>query len=491
MNKNELNFKTELIIPEDYYNSINSETYTINDISQIKANINDSDPLIILKGLVGLKKLYCLEKEKEEPIQIYNDINILFNILENYPEEFKIECFKCLSFIESINYQIKEAIVNEPTDKVIQIIFYILDFPKEVKMNLLLENLDYIKFLTKNKNFVDILGVNKIYTKIKYLVEKEYPQDTNIIQLFLEILLNLVITDEQIIKDEQIFLDLIPLLNDFINKFESVQNILHHSLKIIFQITNNSGNNQDNSDMDDKILNKLIEIKLYQKLIDKIDKFDKNEKDIIYCCLRIIGNFAAMDNSYYTDIIIEYKFLDILKKLILKNQSFEIRREATWILSNIAAGTNQQLTKLYEKNFQNILFDIILNEEESKIKINCLWCLYNFSNINNPEYLDILVEKGFIDIIIKRFKIDKGDTLCCSLEALNKILSDGKKKDPAHFNIINAKVNELNILNELKGLLKEFQEGIIKDKITPILNTYFDIVDIDEFLNHDEQVNGD
>ena len=483
MNKNELNFKTEIVIPEDYYNSINSETYTINDISQIEANINNSDPLIILKGLVGLKKLYCLEKEKEEPIQIYNNINILFNILENYPEEFKIECFRCLSSIEWINYKIKKAIINEPTDKIIQIIFYILDFPKEVKMSLLLENLDYLKYLVNNKIFVDKLGVNNIYKKIKNLVEKEYPEDKDIIESFLKILWNLYITNEQKLKDEQIILDLIPLLNNFLNKFESNQNILHNSLDIIFQITNNNNNNDDNTEIYDKIMNKLIEIKLHQKLIDKIDKFDTKEKDIIYCCLRIIGNYAAMENSYYTDVILENNFLDKLKKFIRKNQSFEIRKEATWILSNIAAGTNQQLTKLYENNFPYILFDIILNEEESIIKKNCIWSLYNFSNINNPEYLDILVEKGLIDIIIKRLKIEKGDTLCLSLEALNKILMDGKNKDPASFNIIQEKIGELNILNELKELLKQFQEEIIQEKITVILNNYFGIVNIGEFLN--------
>ena len=483
MNKNELNFKTEIVIPEDYYKSINAETYAINDISQIEANINNSDPLIILKGLVGLKKLYCLEKEKEEPIQIYNNINILFNILENYPEEFKIECFRCLSSIEWINYKIKKAIINEPTDKIIQIIFYILDFPKEVKMSLLLENLDYLKYLVNNKIFVDKLGVNNIYNKIKNLVEKEYPEDKDIIESFLKILWNLYITNEQKLKDEQIILDLIPLLNNFLNKFESNQNILHNSLDIIFQITNNNNNNDDNTEIYDKIMNKLIEIKLHQKLIDKIDKFDTKEKDIIYCCLRIIGNYAAMENSYYTDVILENNFLDKLKKFIRKNQSFEIRKEATWILSNIAAGTNQQLTKLYENNFPYILFDIILNEEESIIKKNCIWSLYNFSNINNPEYLDILVEKGLIDIIIKRLKIEKGDTLCLSLEALNKILMDGKNKDPASFNIIQEKIGELNILNELKELLKQFQEEIIQEKITVILNNYFGIVNIGEFLN--------
>ena len=331
--------------------------------------------------------------------------------------------------------------------------------------------------------------MKNIYKKLKNLIEKEYPNETNIIELSLEILLNLIITDEEIVNDKQIILDLIRLVNDIINKFESIQKVLYNSLRILFQITNNNTENEENKEIYLKIMNKMIELNLLLKLIDKIDKFDINEKNIIHCCLRIIGNFVAIDDGFYTDKVIEYNFLDKLKKFIQNNQQFENRKEATWILSNIAAGTNQQLLKLYENNFQYILFDIISNEEESKIKNNCLWSLYNFSNINNSEYLDILVEKGFIDIIIERFKIDGGDTLCCSLEALGKILNDGEKKDPANFNIIQTKVNELNVLNELKVLLKKFPVGMIKDKIVYILNNNFDIEDINQFLNDNSQQN--
>ena len=46
-----------------------------------------------------------------------------------------------------------------------------------------------------------------------------------------------------------------------------------------------------------------------------------------------------------------------------------------------------------------------------------------------------------IDIIMKRLNTDTGDILCCSLEALYKILCEGKKKDPAFFNIIETKIN--------------------------------------------------
>lgn len=37
----------------------------------------------------------------------------------------------------------------------------------------------------------------------------------------------------------------------------------------------------------------------------------------------------------------------------------------------------------------------------------------------------------------------------------------GKKKDPANYNIIENKVNELNVLNEIKNVLKQNSEEIV------------------------------
>ena len=158
-------------------------------------------------------------------------------------------------------------------------------------------------------------------------------------------------------------------------------------------------------------------------------------------------------------------------------------------MHNIAAGTSQQLIKLYENNFQDILIDIITNEEDNEIKDNCLWALYNYCNINNFEYLENIVEKGIIDIIMKRLNTDTGDILCCSLEALYKILCEGKKKDPAFFNIIETKINEYDILNDLKSLLKNNEEEMLRNKIEIILHNYYGIDDIQKFLDSNNEDN--
>ena len=276
------------------------------------------------------------------------------------------------------------------------------------------------------------------------------------------------------------------LLDDIIKKYESNKDILNFSLKIFYSITNY--NIEKKSPTTQKIMNKILEIKILQKLINKIDKLDiENDRKEILFSLRIIGNFAAMDDSFYTDKIIELNILDKLKLFIQDKYHFNIRKETAWIISNIAAGSSAQIIKLYENNYPEILIDIILNGNEDKIKDNCLWALYNFSNISNKDYLNNLVEKGFIDIIINRLKIDTGDTLCCSLEALNNILIKGKNNDPANFNIIESKVNELNILKELKNFINVNQlSEICFNKAKAILNNYFGIEDINQFLNTNE-----
>ena len=63
----------------------------------------------------------------------------------------------------------------------------------------------------------------------------------------------------------------------------------------------------------------------------------------------------------------------------------------------------------------------------------------------------------------------------------------GKKKDPANYNIIENKVNELNVLNEIKNVLKQNSEEIVSKKSKIILNDYFQIEDIDQFLKEEKE----
>ena len=54
--------------------------------------------------------------------------------------------------------------------------------------------------------------------------------------------------------------------------------------------------------------------------------------------------------------------------------------------------------------------------------------------------------------------------------------------------MIEIKVNELDILNELKNFLKNnHPKKIIKNKIITILNNYFGIEDIEQFLNDNDE----
>ena len=488
MANEEFKFKTDLIIPNNYYKECLSIDYNINDINQIITNINGSDSLKKLKGLIGLRKVMLKEEEKEEQKLLYNDANMLFDLLENYPQEFKYECLICLSCIENYNLKYEQKIKNEPNDKIIKIILHILEFSNEFNVDFLRVTLNYVNLLINNKDMIKKFETKKLYYSLKNLItNNKYSNQFDIIGTCLEILSQIFEIEEQISENVEIILELIMLLDDIIKKYESNnKDILNFSLKIFYSITNY--NIEKKSPTTQKIMNKILEIKILQKLINKIDKLDiENDRKEILFSLRIIGNFAAMDDSFYTDKIIELNILDKLKLFIQDKYHFNIRKETAWIISNIAAGSSAQIIKLYENNYPEILIDIILNGNEDKIKDNCLWALYNFSNISNKDYLNNLVEKGFIDIIINRLKIDTGDTLCCSLEALNNILIKGKNNDPANFNIIESKVNELNILKELKNFINVNQlSEICFNKAKAILNNYFGIEDINQFLNTNE-----
>ena len=113
-------------------------------------------------------------------------------------------------------------------------------------------------------------------------------------------------------------------------------------------------------------LNLLIDLNILQRIVQLIDSKDG---DIILFSLRIIGEYAMNKDSFYTQQLINLNALNQLKKTLKKEYDINIRKESSFTLSNIAAGTQEQVEKLYEEGFYPIFYDIIKNEEESPIKL--------------------------------------------------------------------------------------------------------------------------
>ena len=467
----------QIIITEECYNKYKETNYGINDFYILFKDLQNNDPLIKFKGLVGMRKLCQEEIKKEKSKKIFNVlINYLLDFIKNYPEEYQYESLILLKNIEKINLKEDEKLKIKKDCELIDIAFSVIKGAKDLKIKTLTLS-SYFSYANLLIN--DDIILKKMISKqiINYIINaiKDFMNEPIILKCCLKIctsilnnkesenweseLLNLLEDDDK--KPE----DIIKLLPNIISQYANEIKILKYCLIIIEEFTHN-GNSEN--------LNKIMQLNIMEKIIQLIDNEDG---DIIHWSLRIIGNFAMNNDSIYTQHIIDFNALDALKKTLKKEydeKNKNIRKESSFTISNIAAGTQEQLIKLYENNFYDILTEIIQNENENQIKKNCLWAIYNFSCIKNQEYLEKLVEKGFMKIIVNRFNYDQGEVLACSLEALGNILELEKKvRDPAKVNIIEKEINNLDLLNAIKNLNKNNNEDLCQQKTNYLLNTYF------------------
>ena len=83
--------------------------------------------------------------------------------------------------------------------------------------------------------------------------------------------------------------------------------------------------------------------------------------------LRILGNIVS-GNALQTQKVLDCGALPYLQKTIT-HEMRSIRRETCWIISNIAAGTQQQLEALILSNFTALICDICKNDEYNVNKV--------------------------------------------------------------------------------------------------------------------------
>ena len=451
-----------VVITDQFYKNCRENDYNLNDYVNLIKYIKGKDPLIQFKGLVGMRKLSNEEKKKNEPKKMFNVlINSLFNFIMDYSEEFQYESLICLINLEKINIKLDEKIKGKPNDELLDSILSKITNAKNVKINVLNTILKYTNIILNDNDILQKM-ISKNLIELLTNILKDFNNEPNIIKNSLKILCKLY--DTKSISNETInnSINMVPIIDDIINKYQDKIKLLIHSLNLLYELTYKGT---------EIILNKIISLNLLQKIIQFMDH---NNEDIIFYSLKIVGNFAMKEDSFFTQKIIEFNALDALKKTLSQEYKENIRIESSFTISNIAAGTQEQIIALYQNNFDALLIDIINNEEESKIKTNCLWALYNFTCIKNGQYLEDLIKKGLMSIIIGRFKKDEGDILSCSLEALDNIFKYEKLiGNPAISNVIRNEIDNLDVFNELKNLKENIVDQTGLTKLNALLINYF------------------
>merc|ERR1711879_246193 len=150
--------------------------------------------------------------------------------------------------------------------------------------------------------------------------------------------------------------------------------------------------------------------------------------------LRVIGNIVTGD-EIQTQVAISCGCLPALKHMLDHHPKKSIKREVCWTLSNITAGSQQQIQAVLNAS---IIDSLILHMKESEFDVRkeAAWAIANATSSGSPEQITTLVNKGCIPPLCELVQAPDVRVVAVSLEGLENILKNGEALKQ-HNNFVN------------------------------------------------------
>lgn len=147
--------------------------------------------------------------------------------------------------------------------------------------------------------------------------------------------------------------------------------------------------------------------------------------------LNVVGNIITGDDEQ-TDYMLS---LNILPKLNAKlnGHRMNVSKEAMWIISNITAGTVEQVQKIYDSNTINHVLNILKggtggSNDEGVVKEG-IYAVCNITDRGSEEQIDILVQRGLISILGRLLACSNAAMAVVMLESLDRIFKLSKSAE--------------------------------------------------------------
>ena len=447
--ESKISLYNSLSIPKDIYDKLSSEEIQPSDFQKIINLFHSQNKEEKLKGLIGIRKLLSIEPYP--PIQEIIDMKIvpeLINLLDNCPNEFKYEAIWCLTNIASGNpNQANTILINGGIPK----IYNLLDSDiEDIKIQTiwLIANL-----IGDSSKIRDTFIVQKIFDKILTILastnyDKYIEVCTWAISNFFRV---------KPIPNYEMSYKAFKIIARAIMIYETTNvEFIIDACFILSILTKNYK----------EFIKEILDIDLLPYIIKFLEI---NNNAIIISCLRIVGNIASEDNAIQTQKLFDLNILNKLK-FTLFNESIGIRKESVFIISNLAAGTQNQIEFLIEQNFFEILKKIV-KIDVPKVKKEAIYAIANLSLVENEKHMKKLIDEGILIFIYECMKDEDPKNIAISLEVLGNILAFAKKIGELN-NLLNE-IEKIGMVDILENL-QVHKDQIIYEKTIQILDTYFE-----------------
>mmetsp|Transcript_12224 Transcript_12224/g.25788 ORF Transcript_12224/g.25788 Transcript_12224/m.25788 type:complete len:910 (-) Transcript_12224:6-2735(-) len=146
--------------------------------------------------------------------------------------------------------------------------------------------------------------------------------------------------------------------------------------------------------------------------------------------LRTIGNIVCAECSDdtnqigivtdYTEVILECGAVPRLKELVTHTNR-EIQKEACWTLSNIAAGTVDQIQAVIDSGAIPPLVKLVRNKKtDQEVRSEACWVVLNATSCGSDSQIEVLVDEGCVSVL--GVLLSEASMVMMALEGLERVL---------------------------------------------------------------------
>jgi importin subunit alpha-1 len=155
-----------------------------------------------------------------------------------------------------------------------------------------------------------------------------------------------------------------------------------------------------------------------------------------------------------------------------------IRKEACWTISNIAAGTREQIQSVIDSNVIPPLVELLKNAEFD-IKKEAAWAISNATSGGSPEQIKLLVGKQCIPPLCDLLDAKDGRIVTVALEGLENILRIGQDEKLGQTASAYGQMVEAHGGLDKIEQLQNHEQNEIYEKAMKMIQTYFGFEDED------------